>query len=200
MVTMIDPGRLDPTGFFFIDQWKNTANGVIFGQGLVSHQHQGQWWQYAAWYGANRKVRVARKDPAGVWEVLTLDHALPTTDSHNSIALGISTGDLRLHLAAGSHTGPVAYTRTIPGGLTAPWNLANWSTPDPTLGGTVVGSLTYPTFTSLPNGDLLFWYRNGPSGGGRMRMAVYVNSTWTVVGDVTSSTGTWTAPFKPAPN
>ena len=197
MVTLIDPGRLDPAGLFFIDEWKNTANGVIFGQGLISHQHQGQWWQYAAWYGSNRKVKVARKDPTGVWETVTLDIPIPTNDSHDSIALGISTLDGRLHLAAGGHNEPIKYTRI---GLLDPWTVANWSTPSDTLAGTTIGDTTYPTFTSLPNGGLLFWYRNGGSSNGRLRLARYDGETWTVAGDVTSSTGTYTATFKSPPN
>lgn len=195
---ILNPGRVG-LGLYFVDSYNNTANTSIHGQGTVAHQAaNGAWWRYAAWYGVDRNVRVGRQDPDGAWDVATLPIALGPNDSHNTIALGVSRGDGRLHLVAGQHADPMFYTRTATGSLDlpGPWLATGFAAPSSTLAGTVVGDLTYPTFTATPGGDLLYWYRNGGSGNGRMRLATYESSTsmWTVVGDVSSAVGNYTAP------
>jgi hypothetical protein len=88
------------------------------------------------------------------------------------------------------------YSRTVEGVVDdgPVWAASLFEPVSSTLAGTAVGELTYPTFTAKPTGGLLFWYRNGHSGNGVMRAAEYEAGTWTLLGDVTSATGNWTAP------
>jgi hypothetical protein len=184
---------------YFVDQFGANPSTVNFAQALVSHLAPDGWWQYAAWYAPNSALTLARRhDDEGVWESITLPFGLQHNDSHNSINLGISTADGRLHVAAGQHNDPVRYTRSYAGfvddGFEAVWGAGTFEAPSATLAGAVVGELTYPTFTAKPDGGLLFWYRNGRSTNGRMRLAEYAAGAWSLLGDVTSSAGSWTAP------
>lgn len=197
MATLVDPGRVG-TAKLFVDQYGGNSSSVIFGQPLVSHQALDGRWQYAAWYAPDNALTLARKHvEEGTWTSITLPFGLNANDSHNCIALGISTLDGRLHIVAGQHVDALQYTRSYEGfleeGFEATWAAARFEPVSATLIGTAVGDLTYPTFTAKPDGGLLFWYRNGGPSGGRMRLADY-DGAWTVVGDVTSSTGTWAAP------
>jgi hypothetical protein len=183
---------------YFIDMYGANPSTVNFAQALVSHLAPDGWWQYAAWYAPNNAVMLARRGPDEVWSSpIALPFGLNVNDSHNSINLGISAIDGRLHVCAGQHNDPMQYTRSHPGLLddgSAPWSAASFEPVSGSLAGTVVGELTYPTFTAKPDGGLLFWYRNGLSSNGRMRLAEYDGSSWALLGDVTSSTGSWTAP------
>ena len=192
-VTLVDPGRLGP-GVYFVDQYANTANTVTFGQGIISHQVAGEWWRYAAWYGPDRRVRVGRQPSGGGWEIVALPMSLQRDDSHNCISLGISAADGRLHVCAGAHGAAMAYTRTVAGAVddVPAWRATLFATPTDTLAGVAIGNMTYPVFTGKPDGGLLFWYRNGGPSNGRARLAEY-DGTWRLLGDVTRSTGTWTA-------
>ena len=198
MIALLGSGRIG-TAKYFVDQWGANPSTVNFGQALVSHLAPDGWWQYAAWYAPNNALTLARRHvDEDVWESITLPFGLEHNDSHNSINLGISASDGRLHIAAGQHGEPVQYTRSYAGllddGFDAQWDPASFEPPTGTLGGTAVGGLTYPTFTAKPGGGLLFWYRNGLSTNGRMRLAEYEADVWTVLSDVTSSTGSWIAP------
>lgn len=194
MVSLVDPGRIGQ-GLYFVDPYNNNPSTVIFGQALVSYENTDGWWQYAAWYGPDRAVRLARKDPDGDWTTITLPVSLGPNDSHNSIAFGISESDQRLHVCVGQHNDPMYYTRSYEGflgdGWSAVWDETTFEPIADTLAGTVVGELTYPTFTPTPGGDLLFWYRNGFSTAGRTRLARYQNGAWTVLGDITSAAGSY---------
>lgn len=194
--TVVDSGRIG-LAKYFIDQWGGNPSTVTYGQALTSYQVGGQWWQYAAWYGVDNYVRAARRTPAGVWETITLPITLNYDDAHNALAWGISHGDGRLHLVAGQHAQPQFYTATAPGVLdnTPPWTASLFGPVTSTMLGTTVGSnVTLPTFTSKPGGGLLYWYRIGASGNGTLRLAEYEAGVWTVLGDVTSSSGSWAGP------
>lgn len=195
MATLVDPGRIG-TAKFFVDTWGGNPSSVIYGQALTSHQTPEGWWQYAAWYAPDNSLQLARRDPAGAWESITLPIALQVDDSHNCIALAVSTSDGRLHVCAGQHGDPMFYTRSAEGVVddVPPWCASLFEPVGATLAGTPVGDLTYPTFVAKPSGGLLFAYRNGLSGNGRMRLAEYEDGAWTVLGDVSASTGSWTAP------
>jgi hypothetical protein len=193
--SLIGSGRVG-SGRYFVDHYKNTANTAIFGQGLTYYNSC----QYAAWYGPDNFVRVARRMAGSPdWATVMLPITLNLADSHNTIALGVSAVDGRLHVCAGQHNNPLSYTRTSAGALdspqTTPWTTSLFESPSGDLTELEIGTTTYPTFTRKPNGELLFWYRNGHSTNGRLRLASYDGVGWTLLGEVTSSTGTYTATF-----
>lgn len=195
MATVVDPGRLGQAKLF-TDQYGGNPSSVAYGQALVSYLAPDGWWQYAAWYAPSNAVTLARRHrDEGVWSTVVLPFGLQANDSHNTINMACS-GDGRLHIAAGQHNDPLQYTRSYEGflddGFDAVWSTSAFDPVSADLTGAFVGDLTYPTFTQQPDGGLLFWWRQGGSGNGVMRAAEY-NGTWTVLGDVTSSTGMWLA-------
>lgn len=128
--------------------------------------------QYAIWVSGPRRAPLiaARELPDGPWSAPVDLQAVPGTafvaptelDPHNSYAIGVDALG-RLHVAGNLHNRPLAYMRS------APRDLREWSA-EPMIG-SEEGSVTYPTFVSLPDGALLFLYRDGRSGHGD----VYLN-------------------------
>lgn len=196
-MTLLDPAIVDPQALYIADTYSGQVNATSFGQGLTSYRDvHGQWWQYAAWYGANGNIRVGRKGLLG-WETVELPHTITNADSHNIISIGVSPVDGRLHLAGDCHASPVAYTRSIANLCDDPelypWDVTLFDAFSSTLVGTVVGDMTYPVFFPTPEGLLQLAYRIGTSTSGRMALAEY-DGTWTLLGSVTDNLGSWLAP------
>jgi hypothetical protein len=128
--------------------------------------------QYAIWVSGPRRSPLVsvRALPGGPWAEPCDLAALPGSafaaptrlDPHNSYALGVDASG-RLHVAGNHHNEPLRYMRT------RPRDLDRWER------GAMVGSeeesVTYPAFASLPDGSLLFFYRDGRAGHGD----VYLN-------------------------
>ncbi len=130
-------------------------------------------YQYATYYDADRQVCVARRQlPAGRWQVIRFrDYEITHHDSHNVAALGICEGDGTIHLAFDHHKDALNYRVSARGAATNPqsvnWSTALFSSTTDRLG--PLGRLTdvtYPSFISAPDGDLMFYYRQGGSGSG----------------------------------
>jgi len=96
------------------------------------------------------------------------------TDGHNTFSLGVD-GDGVVHMSWGMHNNPGNYARTTsPGALTATKQSIPFAD----------ANITYPRFTHLPDGGLLFDYRaGGGSGNGNHYMNRWsvTNHTWTAV-------------------
>lgn len=145
-------------------------------------------YQYATYYDGNRNVCVARRKlPAGAWEVLRFtDYVITNHDSHNVVALGICEGDGTIHVAFDHHKDPLNYRVSSPGVATNPdsvnWSTSLFSSITDELGalGTLT-DVTYPSFFSAPDGDLMFYYRKGGSGSGDGMIHEYRGDTgqWT---------------------
>lgn len=156
-------------------------------------------YQYVAWYNDNLHARIARRAlPDGAWQTIELDYQLMADDSHNTISLGVSPADGRIHVAFATHTAAVRYTRTGPGVATRPADHP-WSADlfEPTLnkfpGATITPNFTYPRFERIGALLLLSW-RNGSSGKGELEQLVYNNEgTWTNRGAFTSMAGIYTS-------
>jgi hypothetical protein len=128
--------------------------------------------QYAVWVSGPRRAPLVsfRSLPSGSWTAPRDLAALPGSsfaaptrlDPHNSYALGLDAYG-RLHLAGNHHNEPLRYMRSHPR------DIDRWDR------GAMVGrdeeSVTYPAFVSLPDGSLLFFYRDGRAGFGD----VYLN-------------------------
>ncbi len=192
-VTRLGDTLLDPAALYFVS-YDGLVNNASYQQSaLLSHRG----FQYAAWYTANRNAVVARRQlPAGAWQSVQLPHALSTNDSHNSISLGISPGDGRLHVAMDTHNTRVFYVKSEAGLVSDPlnrsWVPGRFGAVQRTLDGVELGNMTYPRFVVTPQGRLQFSYRTGGSGNGTMELAEY-DGVWRRLGRWSSATGSYTA-------
>jgi len=191
-VRMIAQSTLDPQGLYFVS-YDGLVNAASYQQsGILTHKG----FQYSAWYTADRSAVVARRALGTThWEKVTLPHRLSVDDSHNTISLGVSPDDDRLHIAMDTHNNPVHYFRSEAGlaGGGGAWRPESFGTVQRTLEGLDVGDMTYPRFVVAPDGRLQLSYRTGQgSGNGVLELAEY-DGTWRKLGSWTSSTGEYRA-------
>ncbi|MDW5325095.1 BNR repeat-containing protein [Plantactinospora sp. KLBMP9567] len=192
-VTRLGDTQLDPTALYFVS-YDGLVNNNSYGDGIVSHAG----YQYAAWYTSTRNAVLARRQlPSGAWQTLQLPHRLTTDDSHNSIALGISAGDGRLHVAMDTHDSEIYYVKSEAGLVSAPgsrsWLASRFGAVQRSLDGVGLGAMTYPQFRVAPGNRLQFSYRTGRSGDGTNELAEYDGSTWRRLGRWQSATGSYSA-------
>jgi hypothetical protein len=148
-------------------------------------------YQFAAYYrnttGGNRRITLARR-VLGVsdWELFNLsgpafgDPNSNGTDGHNVISIGVD-GDGYMHMSWGMHDDDLIYRKSL-----APVTNSNpitFGTTNMPMTETFENSVTYPQFYNLPDGDLLFFYRNGSSGSGNSYLNRYDTATdaWSAV-------------------
>ena len=150
-VARVEDRILDPSAHGRIT-YENTVNVASYQQEAIL-THRG--YQYTAWYqtdgpgpGQATAVIARRALPGGAWESTRIGYTLWSNDSHNTIALGVTPTDGRLHVAFPTHDGPVRYTRTVPGVLDHP-ELVAWSSRlfDPVAAQFPGAALANPTFT-----------------------------------------------------
>lgn len=128
--------------------------------------------QYVAYYDAERRLTVAaRRLGATDWTRARLDETV-AWDSHNDIVMALD-GDGRLHLAANMHNDSLNYYRTE-----APHDVTTFRQVN-RMTGQDEQSVTYPQFLQGPDGQLVFYYREGGSGNGRRIFNAYDRSTGT---------------------
>jgi len=152
--------RLVPVG----KAWaRNSVNANILRQNsVVSHENS----QYLAYYNDEGKVVLAKRElESKNWEIQTTQYKGYVGDAHNSISIMVD-GEGYLHMSWDHHVNPLRYCRSkSPGSLELTAELP--------MTGKKEGRVTYPEFYRLPNGDLLFLYRDGESGRGNLMMNHY---------------------------
>jgi len=192
-VTRLGDWLLDSSALYFVS-YDGLVNNASYQQsGIVSHAG----YQYAAFYTANRNAVIARRQlPSGAWQRVELAHPLSVNDSHNSISLGISPSDGRLHVAMDTHNSRVFYVKSEAGLVSDPasrsWTASRFGAVQRTLDGVELGSITYPRCVVTPQQRLQFSYRTGGSGNGTMELAEY-DGAWRTLGRWSSATGSYTA-------
>lgn len=158
--TPAEPTRVVPIG----PGWaRSSVNAVVFRQSpVVTHGE----WQFAAYYDADGRMVLARRTlDESDWETRVTRYRGNVRDAHNAISLGVD-GEGYLHVSWDHHGQPLNYTRSVePSGL----ELAD---PLPQTG-QLESQVTYPGFYHLPDGDLLFLYRDGGSGDGDVLLNRY---------------------------
>ena len=181
--------------------YENTVNVASYQQdGILTHNGH----QYTAWYAndgpgaAQASAVVARRAlPDGEWESARLAHPLWSNDSHNTIALGVTPSDGRLHVTFPTHDNPVRYTRTIPGVLDDPggheWSSLLFDRIHVLFPGAAGApqTFTYPQFENVGDETLLTW-RDGSTDNGRQALLRYNDDpegTWTFLGRFTHNAG-----------
>ena len=129
----------------------------------------------------NNNIVVARRSllaaAAGtnIWEIFHVPYtAVDITDGHDVISSGID-GNGFMHMSWGMHGNNFLYAKS-----TTPVTGTNAIVfgPATTMTG-AEGNVTYPQFLTMPNGDLLFIFREGSSGAGDTYINRYDRSTQT---------------------
>lgn len=156
--------------------WANNGvNTTVFRKNsLVTYKRV----QYTAFYDANQYVVLAKRATgASKWQTQRTPYTGDATDAHKSISIMVD-GAGYLHVAWGQHNNPLNYARSAnPGSLQLGSKLS--------MTGQKENRLSYPEFYALPNGDILFLYRDGGSGNGNLMMNRYNTATqqWTRLQD-----------------
>lgn len=145
-------------------------------------------YQYTVYYNSTRNVCIARrKMPVGSWEEVVLPHINNENDAHNTISMGISTGDGRIHLSYDHHNDLLNYCYSVQGSANEPekmpWSASSFSETTNIMD-RVVPDVTYPRFISKPDGNLLFECRFRLSGYGDSYLREYDSGTqtWSLIG------------------
>ncbi len=122
--------------------------------------------QYAAFYAGDGALMLAKRElGSDRWTTTRTRFWGKVKDAHNTVSL-IVDGDGYLHVAWSHHATPLNYCRSIkPGGL----ELGKRQR----MTGKQESLVTYPSFYRLPDGDLLFFYRDGRSGQGNIVLNRY---------------------------
>jgi hypothetical protein len=153
----------------------NSVNAVIFRRNSVVSSDS---LQYAAFYNDSGTVVLVRRKPGTPdWEIHQTCYQGNVLDAHNSISIMID-GAGYLHMAWNHHDSPLLYCRSR-----SPESL-ELTEPLP-MTGLKEDRVSYPEFYRLPDGDLVFLYRDGASGRGNIMMNLYdtETQTWTQVQD-----------------
>jgi rhamnogalacturonyl hydrolase YesR len=156
------------------DGWSGTSVNVVAGlqNSLITDRST----QYAAFYAADSTLVLARREiGSDTWTTRRTGLTGRSADAHNTVAFAVD-GDGFLHVAWDHHDNPLNYARGI-----APGSLELG--PRQPMTGRHEDSVTYPSFLRLPDGDLLFLYRDGRSGRGNLALNRYSvrTKTWTQV-------------------
>ncbi|PPK92946.1 putative BNR repeat neuraminidase [Kineococcus xinjiangensis] len=166
-------------------------NGESFQQdGITTYRG----WQYAAFWDESGYVNVSRRKlPTGAWQNVQLtDYRTTSTDSHNTISIGICPADGTLHLAYDMHSSQLRYRRSAAGLLNSPdtasWTRSSFGPNTNGLTGTPLETVTYPQFMATPEGALQLAIRTGLSGAGDEVLFEYSNRTWTRIGTFINGT------------
>lgn len=145
-------------------------------------------YQYAVYYNLNRNVCIARRKlPLGSWQEVVLPYRNSVDDAHNTISIGISAKDGRIHLSYDHHNDPLRYCYSVKGSANdpdnMPWNASAFSTTTSIMD-KAIPNVTYPRFISKPDGNLLFECRFRWSGFGDSYLREYNadTQTWSLIG------------------
>jgi hypothetical protein len=145
-------------------------------------------WQYTAFWDQSGYVNLSRRKlPSGGWQNLRLtDYVTTSTDSHNTISIGVSRADGTIHLAFDMHSSVLRYRRSVAGLASAPdsaaWASSSFGAVVSTLTGAGMPTMTYPQFLTTPDGRVQLALRTGTSGAGDEVLYEYAAGRWSLVG------------------
>lgn len=143
---------------------KNSVNAVVFRHNsVVTYKNT----QYAAYYDSTGHVVLAKRNlTSNKWEVKKTNYMGNIKDAHNSISIMVD-GEGFLHMSWDHHGHPLRYARSkAPGSLELTEKLP--------MTGKHEQNVTYPEFYKLADGNLLFLFRSGGSGGGNLILNKYL--------------------------
>ncbi|MBB2947649.1 hypothetical protein FB565_007420 [Actinoplanes lutulentus] len=163
-------------------------NGESFQQdGIVTYGS----WQYSAFWDQSGYVNLSRRLlPSGAWSNLRLtDYVTTSTDSHNTISIGIAPADGTIHLAFDTHSSQLRYRKSVSGLATAAtWSTASFGAVQTKLTSVAMDVVTYPQFFAHPDGTLQLAIRTGYSGTGDEVLYEYRAGAWSSIGEFIDGT------------
>ena len=149
----------------------NSVNTVVFRKNsLVTYKNI----QFIAFYSQKGKLTLGkRKLNASKWEIVETAFNGNIHDAHNCISIMVD-GEGFLHVSWDHHGNPLNYAHSV-----APLSLQ--LTDKLPMTGVNETNATYPEFYKMPNGNLIFLYRDGRSGKGNLVLNRYdvKSKTWT---------------------
>lgn len=127
---------------------------------------------YVGYLNAERCLTLAAVDLTNNLVTRTsLSGPLPGYDAHREVRIFADRFGV-LHICGGMHADPLIYARLSIGAPLGSLSIANRMT------GSGEDAVTYPRFATMPNGDVLFGYRNGRSGAGETRFKIFDGASW----------------------
>lgn len=141
----------------------NSINTVVFRKNsLVTYGD----FQFIGFYNKEGYVMLGkRKSGSKDWQLIKTNHKGNIKDAHNDISIMID-GAGYLHMAWDHHTDPLNY-------CISKQPLSLEMSDKIQMTGLFETSVTYPEFYKIPDGDLLFFYRDGASGRGNLVINKY---------------------------
>lgn len=141
----------------------NSVNAVVFRKNsLVSFKQT----QFVAFYNPEGKLTLGRRKlNSSNWDIKETAFSGNIRDAHNTISIMVD-GEGYLHVSWDHHNNALNYARSI-----EPLSLE--LSPKMPMTGLNESAITYPEFYKMPNGNLLFLYRNGKSGKGNLVLNQY---------------------------
>ena len=149
----------------------NSINTTVFRKNsLVTHDDI----QFIAYYDDEGFLVLGKRKLNSVnWDLNRTQYKGNIVDAHNSISI-MADGDGYLHVAWDHHGHPLRYAKSA-----EPLSLELGE--KEAMTGLCETNVTYPEFFRMPNGDLIFMYRDGQSGRGNLVINHYDLKTkeWT---------------------
>lgn len=152
----------------------NSVNAVIFRKNSIVSYND---YQFIAYYDSVGNVILGKRKHGSLnWELVNTQLKGNVKDAHNSISI-MADGKGFLHLAWNQHNNALNYCRGR-----SPLSLEMDAKP---MIGRTETRVSYPEFYKTADGDLLFLYRDGGSGGGNLVINRYTvrDSKWTRITD-----------------
>jgi hypothetical protein len=145
----------------------NSVNAVIFRKNsLVTFKDT----QFIAYYSPDADLILGKRALITTsWQLQKTRYKGNASDAHNSISIMVD-GEGYLHVAWDHHNNPLHYAKSV-----APGSMELEDQQPMT--GLEEAAVSYPEFYQLPEGDLLFLYRNGGSGKGNLVINRYNHRT-----------------------
>jgi len=140
----------------------NSVNVAVFRKNALVSDGT---FQYIAFYDNEGRVVLGKRTlGSDAWELRTTRYRGSLSDAHNAISIMVDGAGV-LHMAWDHHNNGLHYVRGV-----APGSLELAPAP---MAGRDERSVSYPEFFRLPDGGLLFLYRDGGSGRGNLVLNRY---------------------------
>ncbi len=142
---------------------KNTVNTAVFRKNSLASDRK---YQYISYYDDEGYVVLGRRLLSGkTWQLRRTAYTGHAEDAHNVISIMVDKAGY-LHVCWDQHDSRLRYARSLhPNSLVLGY--------EQVMVGRNETQVTYPEFLKLPNGQLLFLYRDGGSGNGNLVVNSY---------------------------